>query len=74
MNELKIISHGNLLFRGDDDKKILELAIAPPLILAISKQIINFCNKLTPEEMYCLSWHIHRGDFFKKDKKEINNE
>lgn len=70
----EIISHGNLIFLGSDDKKLLENAIAPTLLLAISKQISNFCNELPNGEFYCLSWRIHKGPIFKNHSEETNNE
>lgn len=62
--EFQIISHGNLLFRGCNDKKLLEQSIVTPLLRPISKQIIKFCTTLTSDEFYCLSWRIHKGKPF----------
>lgn len=59
--EIKLISDGNLLFRGSDDKQVRDNLVAPPLVKTIHKQIAAFCNELPSDEFYCLSWRIHKG-------------
>lgn len=58
---MELISTGDLLYRGDNDKEVLEHAIAKPIILKILKQIVNLCPSLPDDELYLIKWEIRRG-------------
>jgi hypothetical protein len=62
---LKRVAHGDLLFRGSNDKEVLENCIAKPIILKILKQMVNFCAELPEDQMYLIKWEIMKGEITK---------
>lgn len=58
---MELISTGDLLYRGHNDREVLENAIAAPIINKILKQIVHLCPSLPDDELYLIKWEIRRG-------------